>query len=60
MLGIAADIQRDIYLALAERSRALAAGGDWAAFLTFLPLGIVFGAVHALTPGTASRSSPHT
>lgn len=51
MLQIVIDIQRDIYLALAEHIKAFAAGGSWAAFLGFLPLGIVFGAVHAMTPG---------
>ena len=45
------DIQRDIYLALAEHIKAFAAGGSWSAFLAFLPLGVVFGAVHAMTPG---------
>lgn len=51
MLQIVIDIQRDIYLALADHIKAFAAGGGWGAFLAFLPLGIVFGAVHALTPG---------
>ena len=37
------DIQRDIYLALAEHIKAFAAGGGWPAFLAFLPLGVVFG-----------------
>lgn len=45
------EVQRDIYLALAEHIKAFAAGGGWASFLAFLPLGIVFGAVHAMTPG---------
>jgi ABC-type nickel/cobalt efflux system permease component RcnA len=44
-------IQRDIYLALAEQIKMLSAEGDWLAFLGFLPMGIFFGAVHALTPG---------
>jgi len=51
MLQIVIDIQRDIYLALAEHIKAFAAGGSWGAFLAFLPLGVVFGAVHAMTPG---------
>jgi nickel/cobalt exporter len=51
MLQFVVDIQRDIYLALADHIKAFAAGGGWGAFLAFLPLGIVFGAVHALTPG---------
>jgi nickel/cobalt exporter len=44
-------IQRDIYLALAEQIKLLSAEGNWLAFLGFLPMGIFFGAVHALTPG---------
>jgi nickel/cobalt exporter len=51
MLQFVVDIQRDIYLALADHIKAFAAGGGWGAFVAFLPLGIVFGAVHALTPG---------
>jgi nickel/cobalt exporter len=51
MLQIVVHIQRDIYLALAEHIKAFAAGGGWDTFLAFLPLGIVFGAVHAMTPG---------
>jgi nickel/cobalt transporter (NicO) family protein len=44
-------IQRDIYLALAEQIKLLSAQGDWLGFFAFLPMGIFFGAVHALTPG---------
>lgn len=44
-------IQRDIYLAFAGQIKAYAAGGGWNAFLLYLPMGILFGAVHALTPG---------
>lgn len=44
-------LQRDIYLSLADQLRAFAAGGGWGALLLFLPMGILFGAVHALTPG---------
>lgn len=51
MLQAVIDIQRDIYLAFAEHIKTFANGGGWAAFLTFLPMGIVFGAVHAMTPG---------
>ncbi len=53
-LGISAllesivDIQRDIYLAFAEHIKTFANGDGWTAFL---PMGIVFGAVHAMTPG---------
>jgi ABC-type nickel/cobalt efflux system permease component RcnA len=44
-------IQREIYLTLAEQIKLLSAEGSWLAFLGFLPMGIFFGAVHALTPG---------
>jgi nickel/cobalt transporter (NicO) family protein len=45
------EIQREIYLALSEQIKLVAADGDWLAFLGFLPMGIIFGAVHAITPG---------
>ena len=45
------EIQRTIYTALSEQIKLLSAEGDWLAFLAFLPMGIFFGAVHALTPG---------
>ncbi|EJJ29718.1 nickel/cobalt transporter [Rhizobium sp. CF142] len=45
------DFQREIYLTFAGHIKALAAGGGWLAFLAFLPMGIAFGAIHALTPG---------
>lgn len=51
MLQTVIDIQRDIYLAFADHIKAFANGGGWAAFVAFLPMGIVFGAVHAMTPG---------
>lgn len=43
--------QREIYLALAEQIKLLSTNGDWAAFVGFLPMGVMFGAAHALTPG---------
>ncbi|ANK89281.1 MULTISPECIES: HoxN/HupN/NixA family nickel/cobalt transporter [unclassified Rhizobium] len=45
------DMQREIYLTFASHIKDFAAGGGWGAFLAFLPMGIVFGAVHAMTPG---------
>ncbi|TIX45221.1 MAG: ABC transporter permease, partial [Mesorhizobium sp.] len=45
------EFQRTIYLALGEQIKLLAAGGNWLAFVAFLPMGVVFGAAHALTPG---------
>lgn len=44
-------IQRDLYLALADRIRDYASTGDCSVLATFVPIGILFGAVHALTPG---------
>ena len=43
--------QREIYLEFAGHIRAVAETGGWSAFLAFLPMGILFGAVHAMTPG---------
>lgn len=51
MLPWIVDFQRDIYFAFAEHIKAFAASGSWATFLAFLPMGILLGAVHALTPG---------
>lgn len=45
------EFQRTIYLALADQIKLLSSGGDWLGFMAFLPLGVVFGAAHALTPG---------
>lgn len=45
------EVQRDIYLAFAERIKLYAETGDWSQLAVFLPMGIVFGAVHAMTPG---------
>lgn len=43
--------QREIYLTFGENIKAIAETGSWAAFLAFLPTGVAFGAVHAMTPG---------
>ena len=43
--------QRWIYATLSADLSAFAATRDWTALASVLPLGIVFGAVHALTPG---------
>ncbi|MER8499348.1 ABC transporter permease [Mesorhizobium sp. M1142] len=45
------EFQRTIYLALAEQIKLLSTGGDWLGFTAFLPMGVLFGAAHALTPG---------
>jgi len=43
--------QREIYLAFSHQISAFANGGGWSAFLVYLPMGILFGAAHALMPG---------
>ncbi|AZN71531.1 hypothetical protein D5400_09860 [Georhizobium profundi] len=49
--------QRDIYLTFADTIRAFASGGGWLDLATFLPMAIVFGAVHAPTPGHRLEAS---
>jgi nickel/cobalt transporter (NicO) family protein len=44
-------IQREIYLAFADRIGGFAKTGDWTLLAAYLPMGILFGSVHALTPG---------
>lgn len=54
MIGLFQDllaIQREIYLAFADRIGDFAKTGDWTLLAAYLPMGILFGAVHALTPG---------
>lgn len=51
MLQWVIEVQREIYLTFADRIGAFAGGGSWTALAAFLPMGIVFGAVHAMTPG---------
>lgn len=46
-----AALQREIYLAFGDRIGQFAATGDWGLLVAYLPMGIVFGAAHALTPG---------
>ncbi|WP_027165714.1 ABC transporter permease [Mesorhizobium sp. WSM3224] len=45
------DYQREIYLAVAEHLKLFAADRNWLALLVVLPMGVVFGAAHAVTPG---------
>lgn len=45
------EVQRHISAEMTLMLRIYAEGGDWRSLLAFLPLGIVFGAAHALTPG---------
>lgn len=44
-------VQRDIYLAFADKIGAFARTEDWSLLALYLPMGVVFGAVHAITPG---------
>jgi nickel/cobalt transporter (NicO) family protein len=44
-------LQRDIYAAVADHLRTFAADRNWLALLAVLPMGVVFGAAHASTPG---------
>lgn len=46
-----AALQREIYLAFGDRIGQFASTGDWGLLAAYLPMGIVFGAAHALTPG---------
>lgn len=51
MLAFLVDVQSSIYAALTSDITAYSISRDVAALLAVLPLGIVFGAVHAMTPG---------
>lgn len=47
----AIETQREIYLAFADRIKLYSETGDWSELAVFLPMGVVFGAVHAMMPG---------
>ena len=51
MLAFLFDLQRDIHASLTGDIAAYAHTRDFPALLGVLPFGIVFGAIHALTPG---------
>ncbi len=51
MIEALVDVQQWIYRAVGGHLTGFATTRDWAALAAILPLGIVFGAVHALTPG---------
>ena len=51
MLAELVAVQRWIHEALTSELMAFATTHDWAALASVLPAGILFGAVHALTPG---------
>ena len=51
MLDFLVRLQGQIHAALTADLAAFATNRDWWALAAVLPLGILFGAVHALTPG---------
>lgn len=51
MLTWIIEYQKETYLAFGEHISTFANGGGSAAFLAFLPMGLLLGAVHALMPG---------
>ena len=51
MMAFLIEVQRSIYAALTNDITAYSNSRDLTALLAVLPLGIVFGATHALTPG---------
>src|SRR5215212_5479727 len=50
-MDILFSVQRWIYASLTADLSTFAATRNWAALAAVLPLGVVFGAIHALTPG---------
>src|SRR5829696_1582327 len=50
-MDILFSVQRWIYASLTADLSAFAATRNWTALAAMLPLGVLFGAVHALTPG---------
>ncbi len=51
MTALLADLQRAIHAAVTDQIATIADTGRWTALFAVLGLGVVFGAVHALTPG---------
>ena len=51
MLDYLVRLQAGIHASLSSDLSAFAASRDWWALATVLPLGMLFGGVHALTPG---------
>ena len=51
MFQFLVEVQRSIYAALSADIATFSNSRDWSTLLAMLPLGIVFGAAHALTPG---------
>jgi nickel/cobalt exporter len=51
VMQVLVELQRWVYGSITTYLDAFSATGDWLSLTTVLPLGIVFGAIHALTPG---------
>lgn len=51
MLAFLVEVQRTIHASLSADIAAFATDRNWAALLAVLPVGVLFGAAHALTPG---------
>jgi ABC-type nickel/cobalt efflux system permease component RcnA len=51
VLELLVDLQTTIHHAMGDHVSSFARRRDWSALLAVLPVGILFGAVHALTPG---------
>lgn len=51
IMQVLVDLQEWIYGSISAYLDAFSASGDWLSLMTVLPLGIVFGSIHALTPG---------
>lgn len=50
-MGWLVAVQATIHGAIAEHIQAFAGSGDWLTLLAVLPMGMLFGAAHGLTPG---------
>jgi nickel/cobalt transporter (NicO) family protein len=51
ILGWLVALQATIHGAIAEHIQSFAGSGDWLTLLAVLPMGMLFGAAHGLTPG---------
>jgi ABC-type nickel/cobalt efflux system permease component RcnA len=51
VMQILVELQRWVYGSITAYLDSFSATGDWQSLTSVLPLGIVFGAIHALTPG---------
>ena len=51
VLGWLVALQAAIHGAVADHIQAFAGSGDWLTLLAVLPMGVLFGAAHGLTPG---------